>query len=71
MPCGPREVSPHPERSVPHAVTRGLQGAEQHVHRLLLCEGTAVLAAAAGTQAGQGVRSQNLRETGTPGTQFS
>lgn len=72
MPRWPRgEVSSHPERRVPHAVTRGLQGTEQHVHRLLLCEGTAILATAAGTQGGQGVGSQNLRKTLTHSAQLS
>ena len=52
----PREgMGTHPECSVPHVGTGGQQGTEQHVHLLLLCEGTAILATAAGTQGGQGL----------------
>lgn len=50
-----RGVRTHPECGVPHTATRGLQGREQHVHLLLLCEGTAILAAATGTQGSQSV----------------
>lgn len=45
----------HPERCLANAGTWGLQGSKQHVHLLLLCEGTAVLPAAAGTQGSQRV----------------
>lgn len=43
------------ECSVPHVGTGGKRDAEQHVHLLLLCKGTAIPATAAGTQGGQGL----------------